>query len=111
MRTLLHRFAAEGVACVRDQPRGVRPDLPRRQRIEAALERLLQRRQVWSSATLAVALAEEEDIHLKPRTVRKYLQGMGARWRRTHATDRTRNRPRPRRSSWRTSKKRRGWHP
>ena len=93
VRTLLHRFAAEGVACVREQPRGVRPNRARRQVIEAALDRLLQRRQVWSSATLAVALAEEEGLHLKPRTVRKYLQGMGARWRRTHASLRHRQDP------------------
>ena len=93
IRSLLHRFAAEGVACVREQPRGVRPDRARRQVIEEALDRLLQRRQVWSSATLSVALAEEEGLHLKPRTVRKYLQGMGARWRRTHATLRHRQDP------------------
>ena len=93
VRSLLHRFAAEGVAAVREQPRGVRPDRTRRARIEAALDRLLQRRQVWSSATLSVALAAEEGIHLKPRTVRKYLQGMGARWRRTHASLRHRQDP------------------
>ena len=93
VRSLLHRFAAEGVACVREQPRGVRPNRARRQQIEEALDRLLQRRQVWSSATLAVALAAEEGLHLKPRTVRKYLQGMGARWRRTHATLRHRQDP------------------
>ncbi len=95
VRSLLHRFAAEGVAAVREQPRGVRPDRARRQVIEEALDRLLQRPQVWSSATLAVALAEEEGICLKPRTVRKYLQGMGARWRRTHATLRHRQDPAP----------------
>lgn len=93
VRSLLHRFAAEGLAAVREQPRGVRPDRARRQQIEEALDRLLQRRQVWSSATLAVALAEEEDIHLQPRTVRQYLQGMGACWRRTHATLRHRQDP------------------
>ena len=86
VRNWLHRFGAEGLAAVREQARGVRPDRERRRQIEAALDRLLQRRQVWSSAGLAAALAEEEDIHLKPRTVRKYLQGMGAGWRRTHAT-------------------------
>ena len=31
VHTLLHRFAAEGVAYVREQPRGVRPDRARRQ--------------------------------------------------------------------------------
>ena len=90
---LLHPFGAEGMAAVRRRPRGVRPDRVGRRTIEVALDRQLQRQQIWSSAGLAVALAAEEDIHLQPRTVRKYLQGMGAYWRHTHATPRQQQDP------------------
>ena len=38
-------------------------------------------------------LAAEEDIHLKPRTVRLYLKRMGATWRRTHPSVRHRQDP------------------
>ena len=77
VRTLLHRFAEQG--CSRS-----RPALPptwrvaRRRRIEEALDRLLQRPQTWTVTTLSEALAAEEEIHLKPRTVRLYLKRMEA---------------------------------
>ena len=90
VRTLLHRFAERGLAAVHPQPTGFPPDLARRQRIEEALNRLLGRPRTWTVTTLSETLAEEEDIHLKPRTVRLYLKRMGARWRRTHATVRHR---------------------
>ena len=93
VRTLLHRFAEEGVEAVHPQPPGFPPDLAHRQRIEEALDRLLQRPQTWTVTTLSEALAEEEDIHLKPRTVRMYLKRMGAQWRRTHASVRHKQDP------------------
>ena len=108
VRTLLHRFAEEGVEVVHPQPPGFAPDLARRQRIEEALDRFLRRPQAWTVTTLSQALAAEEDIHLKPRTVRMYLKRMGATWRRTHATVRHKQDPnwRPRRERrWRDSKK------
>ena len=85
VRTRLHRFAERGLEAVPPQPPGFAPDLARRQRIEEALDRLLQRPRTGTVTTLSEALAEEEDIHLKPRTVRLYLKRMGAQWRRTHA--------------------------
>lgn len=85
VRTLLHRFAEEGLEAVHPQPPGFPSDLVHRQRIEEALDRLLQRPRTWTVTTLSAALAAEEDIHLKPRTVRFYLKRMGAQWRRTHA--------------------------
>ena len=41
VRSLLHRFGAEGVVAVRERPRGVRADRERRLTIEAALDQLL----------------------------------------------------------------------
>ena len=93
VRTLLHRFAEQGLAAVHPQPTGFPPDLARRQRIEEVLDRLLGRPQAWTVTTLSEALAAEEDIHLKPRTVRLYLKRMGAQWRRTHPSVRHRQDP------------------
>ncbi|MCE2467279.1 MAG: helix-turn-helix domain-containing protein [Caldilineaceae bacterium] len=93
VRTLLHRFAERSLAAVHPQPTGFPPDLARRQRIEEALDRLLGRPRTWTVTTLSGALAEEEDIHLKPRTVRMYLKRMGASWRRTPARGRHRQDP------------------
>ncbi len=93
VRTLLHRFAERGLEAVHPQPTGFPPDLARRQRLEEALDRLLDRPRTWTVTTLSEALAEEEDIHLKPRTVRLYLKRMGATWRRTHASVRHRQDP------------------
>jgi len=93
VRTLLHRFAEEGLEAVHPQPPGFPPDLAHRQRIEEALDRLLQRPRSWTVTTLSAALAAEEDIHLKPRTVRFYLKRMGAQWRRTHANVRHKQDP------------------
>ena len=85
VRTLLHRFVEEDLDAVYPQPPGFPPDLAHRQRIEEALDRLLHRQRTWTVITLSEALAAEEDIHLKPRTVRFYLKRMGAQWRRTLA--------------------------
>ena len=93
VRTLLHRFAERGLAAVHPQPTGFPPDQARRQRIEEALDRLLGRPRTWTVTTLSEALAAEEDIHLKPRTVRLYLKRMGATWRRTHASVRHKQDP------------------
>ena len=93
VRTLLHRFAERGLEAVFPQPPGFAPDLARRRRIEEALDRLLRRPQTWTVTTLSAALAAEEDIHLKPRTVRLYLKRMGAQWRRTHANVRHKQDP------------------
>jgi hypothetical protein len=60
VRTLLHCFAAQGLAALHPQPTGFPSDLARRQRIEEALDRLLGRPQVWTVTTLSEALAAEE---------------------------------------------------
>ena len=79
--------AGQGLDAVHPQP------LAHRRRIEEALDRLLGRPQTWTVTILSEALAAEEDIHLKPRTVRLYLNRMGAKWRRTHASVRHRQDP------------------
>ena len=59
-----------------------------------ALNGMLSRKRTWTAAQLAEALAAEKGIVMRPRTVRKYLQLMGARYVRTkyvlrHRQDRT----------------------
>lgn len=78
VRTLRHRFAEQGLAAVHPQPPGFPPDRERRQRIEEALDRLPGQPRVWTVTTRSEALAAEEDIHLKPHTVRLYLKRMVA---------------------------------
>ena len=48
----------------------------------AALDRLLDQPRTWTAAQLAHAL-QAEGIWLSTRQTRRYLQSMGAKWRRT----------------------------
>ena len=82
VRRLLHRFAAEGLAALRSQPRGPAPDVTRRDQIEQALTELLAQERTWTSVQLAEAL-RSHGIELSARQVRRRLQAMGARYRRT----------------------------
>lgn len=85
VRTVLKQWAARGLASLRRPPSGPPPDLARRQQVTAALDRLLAQPRTWTAAQLAAAL-QEEGIQLGPRQTRRYLQAMGARWRRTVRT-------------------------
>jgi len=85
VRRVLIGFRETGVARLRRRPPGPPPDTARRERVEAALDRLLDRDRTWTSAQLAGALAEE-GIALSPRQTRRYLRGMDVRWRRTVRT-------------------------
>ncbi|HEY7293918.1 MAG TPA: helix-turn-helix domain-containing protein, partial [Dehalococcoidia bacterium] len=85
VRTTLHRFAAGGAAGLRQQRTGPPPDTARREQVTAALDRLLGEDRTWTAAQLAAALGEE-GIALSTRQTRKYLQAMGARWRRVVRT-------------------------
>ena len=94
VRRWLHRFAADGLRSLRHQPRGAGPNVARRQAVRRALNGLLRRKRTWTAAQLAEVLAAEKGIVMRPRTVRKYLQLMGARYVRTkyvlrHRQDRT----------------------
>ena len=85
MRAVLKRFPAEGPACVRRGRPGPPPDTARRARVTAALDALLGEARTWTAAQLATAL-RDRGIALSTRQTRKYLQAMGARWRRTART-------------------------
>jgi len=92
VRRLLKRFPETGVAGLRRKPPGPLPDIARRARVEAALDRLLDRDRTWTAAQLAEALPEF-GIRLSARQTRKYL-GRIAAWRRTARTLRHKQDPR-----------------
>ncbi len=83
VRRWLHHFAAAGLRSLRHQPRGPGPHVARRQAVRRALNGMLSRKRTWTAAQLAEALAAEKGIVMRPRTVRKYLKLMGARYVRT----------------------------
>jgi putative transposase len=82
VRTVLKGFPHTGLAGLRRQRYGPPKDLARRAQVIAALDRLLDQPRTWTAAQLAAAL-QEEGIGLSTRQTRRYLQAMGARWRRT----------------------------
>ncbi len=63
---------------------GQPPDRAQCQAVCRVLRRLLHQDRVWSTRTLAAALAVR-GLEMQPRTVRKYLGLMGACYCRTHA--------------------------
>jgi len=85
VRTALQRFRASGTAGLRRGRPGPPKDEARRTQVTAALDRLLDQDRTWTAAQLAAALGEE-GIALSTRQTRKYLVGMGARWRRVQRT-------------------------
>lgn len=85
VRTVLKGFPVGGTAGLRRRAPGPPPDAERRAQVIAALDRLLGQARTWTAAQLAEALVEE-GIALSTRQTRRYLQAMGARWRRTVRT-------------------------
>jgi putative transposase len=85
VRSVLKRFRQEGAAGLRRGRPGPPPDTARRAQITAALDQFLGQDRTWTAAQLAAAL-REQSISLSTRQTRKYLQQMGARWRRTVRT-------------------------
>ena len=85
VRTVLASFPTTGLDGLRRRKPGPPQDLARRERVTAALDRLLEQDRTWTAGQLAGALASE-GIHLSPRQTRKYLKWMDARWRRTVTT-------------------------
>lgn len=85
VRRVLRAYEATGLAALRRQRPGPAKDDARRAQVTAALDRLLATERTWTAAQLATAL-DSEGISLSTRQTRKYLQGMGARWRRTAHT-------------------------
>ena len=82
VRRVLRAYVQAGPEALFPALRGRKPDVQRRQCIQAALQSLLALPRAWTAAQLARAL-EEHGIHLGPRQVRRYLGSMGAGWRRT----------------------------
>jgi transposase len=82
VRAALKAYAARGLSGLRHQRPGPPPDVVRRAQVTQALDRLLDQPRTWTAAHLAHAL-RAEGIPLSTRQTRRYLQGMGAKWRRT----------------------------
>src|SRR5215211_7096322 len=85
VRTVLTRVRTSGQAGLRRGRPGPAKDEARRAQVTAALDRLLEQDRTWTAAQLAQAL-RDEGIALSTRQTRKYLVGMGARWRRVQRT-------------------------
>lgn len=85
VRTVLKGFPVTGTAGLRRGRPGPAKDPARAAAVTTALERRLGEDRTWTAAQLAEALAED-GIALSARQTRRYLQAMGARWRRTVAT-------------------------
>jgi transposase len=82
VRLVLQAFRTTGLAGLRRQRSGPPKDEARRAQVTGALDRLLAQPRTWTAAQLAPAL-QAEGIVLSTRQTRRYLQAMGARWRRT----------------------------
>jgi transposase len=85
VRLMLVRFREQGPASIRRRPPGPPPDTARRAQVTAMLDALLAQDRTWTAAQLALAL-QDAGITLSTRQTRKYLQAMGAHWRRTVRT-------------------------
>src|SRR5918998_6895804 len=87
VRRVFVQFEQTGPSGLRHHQPGPAPEVPRRERVEAALRELLEQERTWTAPQLAAALGER-GIALSTRQVRRYLTGPGlrARWRRTKRT-------------------------
>ncbi len=82
VRHALKAYAAHGLAGLWHRRPGPPSDTARREQVTQALDRLLDQPRTWTAAQLAQAL-HADGIRLSTRQARRYLQGMGAKWRRT----------------------------
>ena len=82
VRHALKAYLAHGLAGLWHQRPGPPPDTARREQATAALDRLLAQPRTWTAAQLAQAL-HADGLRLSTRQTRRYLQRMGAKWRRT----------------------------
>ena len=82
VRNALKAYLTHGLAGLWHQRPGPPPDTARREQVTQALDRLLAQPLTWTAAQLAQAL-RAEGIPLSTRQTRRYLQSMGAKWRRT----------------------------
>lgn len=92
VRRVLKAFEAKGLdGLYRDLP-GPETDIGYQRHVERTLDDLLAQARPWTSIQLSEALAEC-GLVLSPRQVRRYLDGMDARWRRTKNIVEHRQRP------------------
>jgi putative transposase len=82
VRHALKAYLAHGLSGLWHQRPGPPPDTARSEQVTQALDRLLDQPRTWTAAQLAHAL-QAEGIRLSTRQTRRYLQAMGAKWRRT----------------------------
>lgn len=82
VRRVVRAFRQHGTDALERKLPGPPADVQRQRRVQQALVALLEQPRTWNSSQLSRAL-EEHAIHLGPRQVRRYLNAMGARWRRT----------------------------
>ena len=85
IRRVLRQFQAEAIQAIRHRPRGPAPDTDRRIRIQTELGQLLSEERTWSSRQLSIA-PSERGVTLSPRSVRRHLRQMDARYIRTCRT-------------------------
>ncbi|MXY22350.1 MAG: helix-turn-helix domain containing protein [Dehalococcoidia bacterium] len=79
IRRVLRQFQSEGIQAIRHRARGPAPDTEHRLRIQTELTQLLPEERTWSSCQLSVALLDR-GVTLSPRSVRRYLRQMNARY-------------------------------
>lgn len=79
IRRVLRQFQSEDTEAIRHRPRGPTPDAERRLRIQSELGQLLSEERTWSSRQLSVALLDR-GVTLSPRSVRRHLRQMDARY-------------------------------
>ena len=79
IRRALHQFQSEGIEAIRHRPPGPAPDTERRLRIQSELGQLLSQERTWSSRQLSAALLDR-GVTLSPRSVRRHLRQMNARY-------------------------------
>jgi transposase len=82
VRAVLKDFLDRGTAALFPRRTGPPPDLRRRRQVTEVLAELLEQGRTWTSRQLAAALAER-GLALSARQVRRYLEMLGAGWRRT----------------------------
>jgi transposase len=82
VRRFVRAFRQHGMEALERKLPGPPANMQNQRRMQQALAVLLEQPRTWNSSQLSRAL-EGHGIHLGPRQVRRYLNAMGARWRRT----------------------------
>jgi transposase len=82
VRRVVRAFRQHGTEALERKLPGPPANVQHQRKVQQALAALLEQQRTWNSRQLPRAL-EKHGIHLGPRRVRRYLNVMGARWRRT----------------------------